>query len=162
MNFQANYLSMLETYPGLGYRPYWIDNSATKYFYFCHKNISGQLLWNHRRNKPLNLAVSLISQKKDSQHIDNKSEHLIPSSWIMSITRKQWHNEISTRYRPESIPLSMQESDTGVHQDGLSRITLTLLLHWAKNSSGAVTAEFDPLVVAKKLTWKYSNWNLFL
>ena len=61
--------------------------------------------------------------------------------------------------RAESIPLSMQEYDTGVHQDGLSRVFLTLLVHSAKNSSGA---EFGHFAVAKKLIWEYSNLKFFL
>jgi hypothetical protein len=48
----------------------------------------------------------------------------------------------------------MEEYDRGVHHDGLSRISLTLLLHSAKNSSGA---EYGPLTVAKKLTLEYSK-----
>jgi hypothetical protein len=72
---------------------------------------------------------------------------------------KERHRESTTRFlactsdlRAESIPSSIQECLTGKHKDGLFSSSSSLLLHSAKNSSGAVPASFDdPWAVAKKV-----------
>jgi hypothetical protein len=72
------------------------------------------------------------------------------------------HLVCTCELRVESIPSSTEESLTGKHKDGLFSISLSLLLHSAKNSSGVVPASFDTLAVAKKLIWKYSYLKFLL
>jgi hypothetical protein len=72
------------------------------------------------------------------------------------------HLVCTCELRVENIPSSIQESLTGKHKDAIFSVSLSLLLHSAKNSSGVVAASFDTSAVAKKLIWKYSYLKFLL